>query len=235
MSKIRLLGRLRNAIRVRQYSLATEKVYLNWVRRFILFHGKRHPAEMGKTEVEAFLSHLAINRNVASSTQNQALQAILFLYRQVLNKELPWFDEVVRAKSRRRVPVVLSRTEVQLLIQNTPPAQRLPVSLMYGAGLRVTGCRMHVHATTMRKAIGSATKIRYQQTCHLPHLASLFCHALTGSRHRHKNHPVTAWPQRPENNNDIYPCSRAWCIWCALSTGFLGKKTGPNGPAIILQ
>jgi integron integrase len=140
MSKTRLLDRVRNAIRIRQYSPATEKAYVGWVRRFILFHEKRHPAEMGKLEIEAFLSYLAVERKVSASTQNQALQAILFLYRHVLEIELPWLDEVVRAKPRRRVPVVLSRNEVRLIIKNTPPAQRLPISLMYGAGLRVAEC-----------------------------------------------------------------------------------------------
>ena len=138
MSKTRLLDRVCNAIRIRHYSLVTEKAYVGWVRRFILFHGKRHPAEMGKPEIEAFLSYLAVKRNVSPSTQNQALQAIIFLYRHVLGTELPWLDEVVRAKPQRHVPVVLSRKEARVIIENTPPAHRLPVSLMYGAGLRVT-------------------------------------------------------------------------------------------------
>lgn len=140
MSKTRLLDRVRNAIRIRQFSLATEKAYVGWVRRYVLFHGKRHPAEMEKSEVEAFLSYLAVSRNVSPSTQNQALQAILFLYRHVLCTELPWLDDVVRAKPKRHVPAVLSREEVQVIIENSPPAHRLPISLMYGAGLRVTEC-----------------------------------------------------------------------------------------------
>lgn len=133
MSKTRLLDRVRDAIRIRHYSLATEKAYVSWIRRLILFHGKRHPAEMKKPDVEAFLSYLAVRRNVSPSTQNQALQAILFLFRHVLDAELPWLDEVVRAKSKRRVPVVLSRKEVRLIIKNTPPAQCLPISLISGA------------------------------------------------------------------------------------------------------
>jgi len=140
MSEPRLLERVRNAIRVRQYSMATEKVYLGWVYRSIMFHNKRHPAEMGKAEIESFLSHLAVRRKVAPSTQNQALQALLFLYRHVLEIQLPWMDDVIRAKPKRRMPVVLSRAEVRLLLDNVPPAQRLPASLMYGAGLRVTEC-----------------------------------------------------------------------------------------------
>ncbi len=137
---MRLLERARELIRVRQYSLATEKVYLDWMKRFILFHDKRHPAEMGKQEVEAFLTHLALNRAVAPATQNQALQALLFLYKQVLEVDLPWLEGVVRAKPKRRVPVVLSKNEVRDLLSHIPAKLKLPASLMYGSGLRVTEC-----------------------------------------------------------------------------------------------
>jgi site-specific recombinase XerD len=101
---VRLLDRVREAIRMRHYSLGTEKVYVSWIRRFILFHDKRHPSEMGKHEVEAYLSYLAARRGVSPSTQNQALQALLFLYRYVLEIDLPWLDEVIRAKPRHRLP-----------------------------------------------------------------------------------------------------------------------------------
>jgi len=114
MSKPRLLDRVRNAIRVRQYSLATEKTYLGRIRKFILFHGKRYPADLAKAEIEAFLSYLAVERQVSPSMQNQALQALLFMYRFVLEIELPWLDDVVRAKPKRRVPVVLSSSMVHL-------------------------------------------------------------------------------------------------------------------------
>lgn len=140
MTNILLLDRVRNAIRVRQYSIATEKCYIAWVRRFILFHQKRHPSEMGKSEIEQFLTYLAVSRAVSPSTQNQALQAILFLYLNVLELELPWIDDVIRAKTKRRVPVVLSLIETQCLLGNIQPSKRLPASLMYGAGLRVTEC-----------------------------------------------------------------------------------------------
>ncbi len=140
MTKTRLLDRVRQAIRVRQYSLSTEKVYVAWVRRYILFHGKRHPVEMGKQEIEAFLTHLAINRSVSPATQNQALQAILFLYRAVLEVELPWLDDVIRAKPKRRLPVVLSLDEIRALLNNVASSQRLPVGLLYGSGLRVSEC-----------------------------------------------------------------------------------------------
>ena len=140
MPKSRLLDQVRDAIRVRQYSLATEKVYLDWICRFILFHDKRHPAEMAKREIEAFLTYLAVKRRVSPSTQNQALQALLFLYGQVLEVESPWMDEVIRAKTKRRVPVVLSRTEIGRLLENVATSMRLPTSLMYGAGFGVTEC-----------------------------------------------------------------------------------------------
>ena len=157
MSGIRLLERVRNAIRVRQYSLATEKAYSGWIVRFIMFHHKRHPVEMAKSEVEAFLSHLAVKRKVSPSTQNQALQAILFLYRHVLEIDLPWLGDVIRAKPKRRVPVVLSKREIHLLLENVAAAQRLPASLMYGAGLRVAAGKarinMRVTCHTLRHSL----------------------------------------------------------------------------------
>lgn len=104
-----LLEVVQQKIRVKRYSIRTETQYLQWVKRFILFHNKRHPREMGGKEVEAFLSHLATHGNVSSSTQNQALSALLFLYREVLGQVLPWMDDVVRAKKSQRLPVVLSK------------------------------------------------------------------------------------------------------------------------------
>jgi site-specific recombinase XerD len=117
---------------------STEKAYVDWIRRFILFHGKRHPREMGKSEVSAFLTHLAVERNVASSTQNQALSALLFLYRHVLQQKLEWLDDVVRAKRPRRLPVVLNHDEVRALIARLDGTAWLQGKLLYGAGLRVT-------------------------------------------------------------------------------------------------
>ncbi len=112
----RLLDQLRQAIRVRHYSRRTEKAYVGWVRRFVLFHGKRHPQEMGKAEVTAFLSRLATDGSLSASTQNQALSALLFLYAQVLNQDIGWLDELVRAKRPARVPVVLTRGEVRAVL-----------------------------------------------------------------------------------------------------------------------
>jgi integrase len=133
----RLLDRLRAAIPVRHLSIRTEKTYVEWVRRYILFHGKRHPAEMGKVELEAFLSHLAVARHVSASTQAQALNALLFLYRHVLDVELPWLDEVVRAKRARRLPVVLTPAEVRAVLGVLSGREQIVASLLYGAGLRL--------------------------------------------------------------------------------------------------
>lgn len=133
----RLLDRMRRVIRTRHYSYRTEQAYMHWTRRFILFHGKRHPSKLGKAEVEAYLSHLAVNRRVSPSTQNQALSAILFLYRHVLEIELPWLDDVVRATPRKRIPVVLSREEIRAIFSRLRGPHDRICGLMYGSGLRV--------------------------------------------------------------------------------------------------
>jgi integron integrase len=142
----RLLDRVRAIIRTKHYSIRTEHAYVDWIRRFILFHNKRHPNEMGKAEIEAFLTHLAVNRNVAPSTQNQALSALLFLYRQVLERELPWLDDVTRAKKPSRLPVVLTVEEVGKLLNKLPGDRWLMASLLYGSGLRLLEyMRLRVH------------------------------------------------------------------------------------------
>jgi len=136
----RLFDRVREAARVRHYSRRTETAYLSWIRRFIFFHGKRHPAEMGAPEVTKFLSSLAVEGNVAASTQNQALGALLFLYRDVLEQDLPWLDDMVRAKRPVRLPVVLTREEVRAVLGQMHGVPRLMGTLLYGAGLRLLEC-----------------------------------------------------------------------------------------------
>jgi integron integrase len=136
----RLLDQVRNKIRLKHYSIRTEQAYIDWIKRFILFHDKRHPNEMGAAEVEQFLSHLAVDRNVASSTQNQALSAILFLYREVLEIELPWLENVQRAKKPQRLPVVLTRDQVRTVLARLDGRNRLMANLLYGAGLRLMEC-----------------------------------------------------------------------------------------------
>jgi integron integrase len=136
----RLLEQVRGVIRLRHYSIRTEQAYLQWISRFILFHHKRHPRDMGATEVTAFLSDLAIRRNVAASTQNQALHAILFLYRNVLAIKLPWLDEVQRAKKPQHLPVVFTREEVKALLAQLQGTLWLMAMLTYGCGLRLLEC-----------------------------------------------------------------------------------------------
>ena len=142
----KLLDRVRAEIRTRHYSLRTEQTYLHWIKRFILFHGKRHPKDMGAAEIEAFLSDLAVRQNVAASTQNLALSAILFLYRDALGVELPWLDGVTRAKKPERRPVVLSRGEVRRLLAELPAdLPGLVARLLYGTGMRLMeGVRLRV-------------------------------------------------------------------------------------------
>ena len=113
MGKKRLLDQVRDAIRSRHYSLRTEQSYIQWIRRYIYFHGKRHPEDMGEEEISSFLTHLAVDRKVSASTQNQALSALLFLYKQVLAINLDWLDNVVRAKRPKRLPVVLTQEETR--------------------------------------------------------------------------------------------------------------------------
>jgi integrase len=136
----RLLDQVHAAIRARHFSWRTEKAYTGWIKRFIIFHGKRHPANLGETEVTAFLSTLATRDGVSSSTQNQALSAIIFLYRAVLGKKLEWLDGVVRAKRTARLPVVLTRDEVRAILGELRGTPWLMVSLMYGSGLRLLEC-----------------------------------------------------------------------------------------------
>lgn len=141
----KLLDRLRVHLRTRHYSIRTEAAYVDWVRRFILFHGKRHPQEMGALEVEAFLSHLAVERQVSASTQNQAKAAILYLYKQVLGMDLPWLDDVVQAKTPRRLPVVLTPSEVRDLLMHMHGTSGLIAQLLYGTGMRLMeGLRLRV-------------------------------------------------------------------------------------------
>ncbi len=136
-SRPRLLDTVREAVRVRHYSRRTEKAYVRWIRQFVKFHHMRHPRDMGQKEVTAFLTHLAVVRKVSASTQNQALSALVFMYRHVLGHELPWLDDLVRAKRRRKIPVVLSRGETQRVLAQLDGDNLLVASLLYGSGLRL--------------------------------------------------------------------------------------------------
>lgn len=138
---LRLLDQVRERIRFRHYSIRTEQAYVGWIRRFILANGKRHPQKLGIREVESFLTRLATQGNVSASTQNQALAALLFLYREVLGMDLPWMEEMVRAKRPRRLPVVLSQEEVARLLAALPEGvTELMARLLYGTGMRLMEC-----------------------------------------------------------------------------------------------
>ncbi len=136
----KLLGRLREALRARHYSRRTEETYCQWVKRFIFFHNVRHPAEMAEPEINAFLTNLAVKENVSASTQNQALSALLFLYRHVIGREVGDLGEVIRARKPNRLPVVMTREEVKTVLNRLTGDKWLIASLMYGAGLRLMEC-----------------------------------------------------------------------------------------------
>jgi integron integrase len=136
----KLLDQVRDRIRVKHYSIRTETQYVQWVKRFILFHDKTHPRNMGAPEVEAFLTHLAVDGNVAAATQNQALSALLFLYREVLGIDLPWLDNVTRAKRPQRMPVVLTRVETHAVLDRMTGVYGLMARLLYGTGMRLMEC-----------------------------------------------------------------------------------------------
>ncbi|MDO9104341.1 MAG: integron integrase [Methylovulum sp.] len=136
----KLLDQVRAKIRYKHYSIRTEQAYTDWIRRFILHFGKRHPREMGAAEIGQFLTHLAVEARVSASTQNQARCALLFLYKEVLETELPWLDDVEQAKVPKRLPVVLNREEVQAILSRLKGTQWLIASLLYGTGMRIMEC-----------------------------------------------------------------------------------------------
>jgi integron integrase len=140
MTKSLLLNQLRYAIRAKHYSIRTEQAYVNWVHRFIRFHRKKHPLNMGEPEISAYLNYLAVNRKVSASTQNQALSAILFLYNQVLKKDIDQLDDVIRAKRSQKLPVVFNRLEIKNLLMQLDGVKWLMATLLYGAGLRLMEC-----------------------------------------------------------------------------------------------
>ncbi len=141
----RLLDQVRDLIRLKHYSIRTENAYVNWITRYILFHKKRHPKDMGAPEIQDFLTHLAVQKNVAASTQNQALSAILFLYREVLQKELDDSINAVRAHRPQRLPTVLTKDETQRVLRSMSGTHQLAARLLYGSGLRLMeGIRLRV-------------------------------------------------------------------------------------------
>lgn len=178
----RLLTRASERARTEHLSLRTEQAYLHWIRRFMRFHADRDPARLGSAQVEAFLTHLAVDRRVAPNTQNQALAAILFLYRSVMELELPWLHNIVRAQRKPRLPVVLSRGEIQRVLAELDGSMWLIVSLLYGSGLRLGEClRIRVKDLDLsrgelivREGKGSKDRITMVPTTLLPHLKTHF-------------------------------------------------------------
>lgn len=136
----KLLDRVRWHLRVKHYAIRTEQAYIDWIRRYILHHGKRHPSEMGEEEIAQFLTYLAVEKNVAASTQNQALSALLFLYQQVLDRKLDYMDKIERVKRPAKIPVVFTREEAHAVLAHLKGDYRLMVHLLYGSGLRLLEC-----------------------------------------------------------------------------------------------
>lgn len=166
-AKPRLLDQVRHAIRVRHYSIRTEEAYIAWIRRYIVFHHKHHPADLGPAEISRFLTALAVERQVSASTQNQALAAILFLYREVLGRDPGWMEDIVRARRPPRLPIVLTRSEVDGLLAALSGVPWIMATLLYGAGLRLSEClRLRVkdldfarHEIAVREGKGSTDRV----------------------------------------------------------------------------
>src|SRR5881397_3149739 len=218
-AKPRLLDRVRTALRSRHYSRRTEKAYVAWIRRYILFHRKRHPLEMGAPEVTRFLSALAVEGKVAASTQNQALSALLFLYGEVLAVDLPWMDEIVRAKRPQRLPVVLTRDEVRAVLRRLDGPPRLMAFLLYGAGLRLLECcRLRVqdvdfgtNQIVVRSGKGDKDRVTMLPAVVRPHLARHL--ERVREQHRGDLEAGAGWVELPTALGRKYPnAGREW-VW----------------------
>jgi integron integrase len=222
----KLLDQVRGAIRLRRYSRRTEAAYVGWIKRFILFHGKRHPAGMAETEVTAFLTNLAQKERVSASTQNQALSAMLFLYRQVLKQDLPWMNQIVRAKRPIRLPVVLARDEVKQVLSLLTGTPRLMAMLLYGSGLRLMECaRLRVKDVDFdrRQIIVRAGKGQKDRVTVLPAVVVTELAAqLEAVRKQHLEdmRRGAGWVELPEALARKYPAAgREWgWQWCFPAT-----------------
>jgi integron integrase len=177
--KPRLLDQVRRAIRVRHYSIRTEEAYIGWIRRYVFFHHKRHPAELGAADIGRFLTALAVERRVSASTQNQALAALLFLYREVLGCDPGWLEDIVRARRPARLPVVLTRVEVERLLGGLRGVAWLMATLLYGSGMRLSEClRLRVkdldftrHEIVVREGKGGTDRVTMLPRALAPPLA----------------------------------------------------------------
>jgi len=167
MIEVKLVDQIRNVIRTKHYSLSTEKTYIGWIKRYLIFHNMRHPRQMGAAEIEGYLSHLAVKKKVSSSTQNQAFNAILFLYREVLHIDIGESIQAVRAKKPGRIPLVMTREEIAGVLNALTGIQRLMASMLYGCGLRLMECcRLRVkdidfamHQITVRQGKGGKDRV----------------------------------------------------------------------------
>jgi integron integrase len=215
----RLLDRLRLALRLRHYSPRTEKAYVAWVRRYILFHGKRHPADMGADEVATFLSSLATEHRVAASTQNQALAALAFLYRHVLDLRLPELQDVVHAKRPKRLPTVLTREEVAAVLGAMNGTPHLVLLLLYGAGLRLLEClRLRIkdidfagHEIRLREGKGNRDRITLLPTTAREPLERHI--ARVQQQHRSDRAQDAGWVELPDAIARKYPNAGSSWPW----------------------
>lgn len=230
-----LLEQLQRAIEAKHYSPRTAEAYRAWVVKFVRFHGTRHPRELGKTEVESFLSWLATDRGVAPATQQQALAAILFLYKHVLYVELPWLDEIVRAKPRRHLPAVLTRGEVAEVLGQLHGTPRLMSSLLYGSGLRLLECcQLRVkdldferQTITVRQAKGGKDRVTVLPAGLVPALRA----HLQQCRVRHQDdlRQGAGWVALPDALHRKYPgAGREWAWqWVFPATRiYVCRETG---------
>ena len=233
----RLLEKVHEKIRLKHLSPRTEESYSRWIVDFIKHNKMRYPATMGKDEVTAYLSHLATRRKVAASTQNQALAALLFLYQEVLGVDLPWLDELVRAKPSRRLPVVLSRDEVRLLLNNLNGLTHTMSLLLYGAGLRVNECvqlrvmdlEMDRNQIVVRRGKGDKDRVTL-----LPHNAKDALRrqiSLVSDKHKKDRANGAGWVLLPDALNKKYPNAGRELAWQWLFPGtrlHLEKSTGKH-------
>ncbi|TDB38335.1 MAG: integron integrase [Actinobacteria bacterium] len=230
---------MRAALRSRHYSRRTETAYCLWVRRFIHFHGLRHPAGMGEVEINVYLTHLAVDEHVAASTQTQALSALLFLYRHVLGREIGELDGVIRARKPQRLPVVMTRVEVRALLEQLPGDKWLMASLMYGSGLRLMEClRLRVQDVdfdrgeiTVRNGKGAKDRVTMLPDSLKPALRE----QLSRARETHERDLAAGWGRvvLPDALDRKYPNAATewtwqWVFpqerrWCNKQTGAEGR------------
>jgi len=215
----RLIDRIRETMRVKRYSRRTEDAYLGWIRRYFVFHSKRHPSEIGAEHVTGFLTNLATDGRVSASTQNQALCALIFLYRDVLRMELPWLDEIARAKTTRRLPVVLSREEVAQVLDAMRGTPRLMATLLYGSGLRLLECaRLRVKDVDFARdqIVVRCGKGDHDRMALLPRAARAALReqaAFAGALHREDLARGAGWVEVPFGLDRKYPDAPRGLAW----------------------